>query len=306
MTTASESTAARSVTAPIPSIGIRLARFLWRLARLFLIAYVLLLGILFFAQGRLIFTGQNTQGKRASQVHPPSGTELVRLSTSEGAKITALFGPAMTLDGKRRSDAAKCPTVLFFYGNGMCLKDCLQEFHAFRLLGANVLIPDYVGYGMSEGSASEEGCYATADACYNYLLTRKDIDAGKIVVAGWSLGGAVAIDLASRRPVAGLAVFYTFTRMADLAYRMFPFVPASLLLRQRFESLAKMPQVHCSVLIGHDRHDTLVPFSMSTQLAAAVHTPVHRFVVEQGNHADFFSVGMPQALSALRGFLSRL
>ena len=306
MTTASENTAVPSVAAPIPSIGIRLARFLWRIARLFLIAYVLFLGFLFFAQSRMIFTGRRTQGKLASQVHPPSGTELVRLSTSDGAKIAALFGPALTPEGKRRPDAAKQPTVLFFYGNGMCLKDCLEEFHAFRRLGANVLIPDYLGYGMSEGDASERGCYATANACYNYLLTRKDIDSHKIVAAGWSLGGAVAIDLASRRPVAGLAVFYTFTCMADLVHRVFPFAPTSLLLRQRFESLAKMSQVRCPILIGHDRHDTLVPFAMSAQLAAAAPTPVQRFVVEKGNHADFFSTGMPQTLSALREFLGRL
>ena len=71
----------------------------------------------------------------------------------------------------------------------------------FRRLGANVMIPDYVGYGLSGGSPSEAGCYATADTAYEHLKGRKDVDPGKIVAAGWSMGGGVAVDLAARRPV---------------------------------------------------------------------------------------------------------
>ena len=58
-------------------------------------------------------------------------------------------------------------------------------------MGANVLIPEYVGYGLSTGDACEAGCYATADAAYQHLLSRSDIDPRRIVVAGASLEGTV-------------------------------------------------------------------------------------------------------------------
>ena len=67
--------------------------------------------------------------------------------------------------------------------------------HAFLVYGA----------GMSDGQASEAGCYATADAACEHLLDRPEVDGRRIIAAGWSLGSGVAIDLASRRPVAGLA-----------------------------------------------------------------------------------------------------
>ena len=158
--------------------------------------------------------------------------------------MVALFGPALTPDGEPHPDAARRPTLLYFYGNGMCLSDTTEQFDRFRRLGANVLIPEYVGYGMSGGQPSEAGCQATADAAYDHLQRRGDVDPRPIVAVGWSLGGAVAIDLASRRPVAGLVAFSTFTSMVEMARTEFPVPPHSLLLRHRFDSLTKIGQRH--------------------------------------------------------------
>ena len=88
---------------------------------------------------------------------------------------------------------------------------CQKSFEGLRRLGVNVLIPEYPGYGMSDGRASERGCYAAADVAYDYLARRPDIDRAQIIVAGHSLGGAVAVDLASRRHVAALITLSTFT-----------------------------------------------------------------------------------------------
>ena len=147
------------------------------------------------------------------------------LTTSRGDRVVAIFGKALHSDGSPRPDASSCSTLLYFYGNGMCLRDSLERFEEFRRLGANVMIPDYVGYGMSGGEAGELGCRETAEAAFAHLQSRPDVDRGRVVVVGWSLGGAVAIDLASRHPVAGLATFCTFTRMADMARRLVPFLP---------------------------------------------------------------------------------
>jgi fermentation-respiration switch protein FrsA (DUF1100 family) len=254
-------------------------------------------------QTRLIFPGAATQGDPAAVVHPPPGAELVRLTTARGERIVALFGPALRPDGTPRADADNCPTLLFFYGNGMCLRAAEDLFGDLRRLGANVLVPEYVGYGMSEGAAGERGCYETADASYDYLQKRSDIDPSRVVAAGWSLGGAVAVDLAARREVAGLAVFSTFTSLTDLGREVFPFLPVSLLLRHRFESLGKIGRVKCPVLIGHGRLDSIVPHAMSERLAAAVRSRVERYTVEGADHNDFFVIESERTAGQLRRFL---
>ena len=239
-------------------------------------------------------------------VRPRADAELVTLTTADGDRVVALFGPALTREGEPHPEASRRPTLLYFYGNGMCLNDTMEQFDHFRRLGANVLIPDYVGYGMSGGQPGESGCRATADAAYDHLQSRRDVDPRAIVAVGWSLGGAVAIDLASRRPVAGLAAFSTFTSMVEMARRNFPFLPNSLLLRHRFDSLAKIGRVSCPILLMHGRSDRLIPSAMSDRLAAAARTPVTKLTVEGADHNDFFLVGGAQVDEALVRFLESL
>jgi fermentation-respiration switch protein FrsA (DUF1100 family) len=257
-------------------------------------------------QAQLIFPGHATQGQPTAVVKPGPDAALVDLSTSAGERIVALFGPALRPDGTPHPAPAARPTLLFFYGNGMCLRAATGLFERFRRLGANVLIPEYVGYGMSTGEPSEAGCYATADAAYAYLLTRKDVDPARIVIAGWSLGSAVAVDLAARKPAAGLALFSPFTSMTDMAERSFPFLPVALLLRYRFPSAAKIGRVRCPVLIAHGTDDQLVPPEMADRLAAAAGGRVTSVRVQGAGHNDLFAAGGDRVLPALQSFLARV
>jgi fermentation-respiration switch protein FrsA (DUF1100 family) len=280
------------------------AAWYWYIPRVIALIYVAMLVFLFFAQGFLIFPGRGTQGN--STLRPWSGTELLELKAASGEKVAALFAHALTPDGKPHPDAAKRPTLLFFYGNAMCLSDAREDILEFQRLGANVLVPDYCGYGMSEGTASEAGCYATADAAYAHLLERKDIDPKKIVVSGWSLGGAVAIDLASRKQPAGLAVFSTFTSMANMGNATYPFMPSfmiGLILKNRFESESKIGGVKCPILVGHSRGDSIIPFSMSDRLAAAAGPTTARLILEKPDHSDFFAGGGDQVSKAIGAFI---
>jgi fermentation-respiration switch protein FrsA (DUF1100 family) len=292
---------------PQPAACRRLPR---GLARWLAYATVLYLGaaaVLFALQTRLIFPGAETQGKPSAVVHPRPGTELVNLTTESDEKIVALFGPALLPDGTPHPEAASRPTILYFYGNAMCLNDTAFEFELFRRLGVNLLIPEFVGYGMSGGKPSEAGCRETADAALAHLQSRKAINPKKIVAAGWSLGGAVAIDLAARKPLAGLITFCAFTSMADMSRRSFPLLPTSLLLRQRFDCEAKMSHITCPILLGHGRHDDIVPAAMEDRLAAAAtKAPVMKFVVDDAGHNDFYATGRDQIFQAMGRFLAQI
>lgn len=281
-------------------------RSVWRCVRIPLAVYLGLTAVLFALQNDLIFPGSKRQGQADTVVKPLPDEQLINLATAQGDRVVALFGPALTAEGKALPEAARRPTLLYFYGNAMSLSDAVDQLEHFRRLGVNVMIPDYVGFGMSGGKASETGCQATADAALAYLRKRPDVDPKTIVAAGWSLGGAVAIDLASREKLAGLISFCTFTSMSEMAKRNMPFLPTSLLLRHRFDSQSKIARVSCPILIGHGRRDDLIPHSMAERLIASARAPVMKFTIENAGHNDFFAEGGPQVLQAMKTFLDQL
>ena len=88
--------------------------------------------LVFYAlQTLLVFPGSSGRGNAAAQVAAPAGAELISLTTPDGQQVKALFGPvpATSADELR-------PTILYFYGNGMSLSACVDQFEAFRRLGA--------------------------------------------------------------------------------------------------------------------------------------------------------------------------
>jgi len=227
----------------------------------------------------------------------------VTLTTASGDRVAALFGPALSPDGRPLSDASSRPALIYFYGNAMCLAYCESELDRFRRLGLNVLIPEYVGYGLSSGKASEKGCRETGEAGFEHLRSR-GFPAGRIIAAGWSLGGAVAVDLASRRPVGGLIAFCTFTSTRDMGKTIFPVALPRWFFRDRFESLRKISNVHCPILLGHGRRDSMIPFSMFERLFAATDPPASRVVIDEAGHNDFYDVGGRKVLDAVAKFVA--
>jgi alpha/beta superfamily hydrolase len=266
---------------------------------------------LYVSQTRLIFPGRKTQGLCISDVRSREGVELLRIQTHCGDEIAGIFGAAQDPAGRVVDDPACRPTMLFFYGNEnhLACRNVAHVFDGLRRIGVNVLIPEYVGYGLSTGDACEAGCYATADAAYRHLLSRRDIDPRRIIVAGASLGGAVAIDLASREPnVAGLVTLITFTSMPDMARVLQPTLPIWRFIRHKFESERKMPRVTCPALVIHSTGDALVPYWMADRLASACGGPVSRLKIEGAGHSsvEMLEGGGNLIYDAMTEFLARL
>lgn len=265
-------------------------------------------------QRQLVFNASySRQRGAADQVPLSAGARRVLFQTATGDRVTAYSGRALRADGSPDPDAARRPTLLFFYGKAGSLADCRVWFESFRRLDVNVLMPDYAGFGQSGGQESEANCFATAEAAYRSLRVRPDVDQKSIVIAGYSLGSGVAVDLAARettahQPVAGLALFAAYTSLADEAHQEYPVYPTfllRLLLRYPFDSERKMPRVTCPVLIVHSRADRLIPFWMADRLAAASGGPVTRRTITRAGHADYFRVEGRAIFGALGRFLEK-
>lgn len=179
-----------------------------------------------------------------------------------------------------------------------------------QLLKAGVLIFDYPGYGKSEGRPGEAGCYAAADAAYDWLVQEQKVPAQEITIYGGSLGGGVAVDLASRKPCRALMLVKTFTSLPDVAQSLNPWLPVRWLMRNRFDNLAKIGQCQQPVFIGHGTADQLVPFAQGEKLFAAANAPKHFFRLDHADHndslpAEFFTafqefLAEAEALTAVR------
>jgi len=289
------------IAAPAPTSPWR--RRAWRVVRSILLIYLGLAIVFYALQTWMIFPGAATQGQPHARVRPMLGSEVLSLRASTGEDVGATFGHALLPDGSPHPDAPAQPTIIFFYGNGMCMADCLSLFIDFRRLGFNVMIADYLGYGMSGGKPGEAGVYASAEAAWQHLQSRTDIDPSKIVPVGWSLGAGAALELATRHEVPAVAIMSAFTSTADMGRRLLPFLPTSLMVRHRFENERKIRQITVPIFIAHGRDDEIVPHDMSDRLAAAAAGPVTRFHAES-RHNDLFDLGGAELLNSLKTFIN--
>jgi uncharacterized protein len=205
-------------------------------------------------------------------------------------------------------DSANAPSFLYLHGNAGTIGKNLEHVQRLHQLGYHVLLVDYRGFGKSVGAQhpSETMAYEDAEAAGNYLIQVRRVRPAQAFIYGHSLGGAIAIELATRHPeAAGLITESTFTCMSAMAkqdnfLRLFPI---DLLLNQRFDSLKKIGTLKIPVLLVHGTWDKKIPFRMSEQLHAAAPGPKKLLLIEGGEHVDSGSVGWVEFRKAVTAFV---
>ncbi len=181
-------------------------------------------------------------------------------------------------------------SVLFLHGNArnMGALTNTNKISALARAGFNVLTLDYRGYGKSDGDAPYEAAlYEDADAALDEF-TRRAPDPARRILHGHSLGGAVAIELAVKRPRAFLGAFIeaSFSSMLDMStvnprYRI---LPMDTLLTERFDSAQKIASLRLPVLFIHGTADERIPQRMSQTLYARAPEPKTVLFVNGATH----------------------
>lgn len=198
-------------------------------------------------------------------------------------------------------------TLLWFHGNAGSISHRLDHLKMLlEQVRVNIFMVDYRGYGRSQGAPDESGLYKDAQAAYDYLVSQKHTEADRLVGYGQSLGGAVAIDLARTRPLAGLIIESSFTSAKDMAKILYPFLPIHYFLGVRFEAAAKIAQLHLPVLIMHGTADEIIPFEMGKRLFAAANEPKEFYPIRGATHNDPYLVGGDGYYATIREFIERL
>jgi pimeloyl-ACP methyl ester carboxylesterase len=244
--------------------------------------YLLVLALFFFGQRRLLYPAP------AGVNRPAEGLERLELN---GRTVWALSFPA----------PAGQPTVVHFHGNGEQIGDLLGIAHLYQRAGLGFLAVEYPGYGLAaDKSSSEQGLYEVAELGLDWLK-QKGIGPAQVVLEGQSLGTGVAVEMAARGRGSQLILLSPYTSIPALAGRLLPFLPARLMVLDRFENLLKAPSLELQALVIHGDRDEVVPVDMGRAVAAAL--PHARLeVIPRGEHMDLFAY--PEVRKALVSFAS--
>ena len=215
---------------------------------------------------------------------------VVYLKTGDGAVISAVYLPAK---GARY-------TILYSHGNGEDIGKSMPFLRKMSGAGYSVFAYDYHGYGTCTGRSSEANAYRDIETAYDYLVSTLGVSPDRIIAYGRSLGGAVTINLAARRELAGLVVESSFLSALKVATRtnIFPL--------DRYRSADKISRVRCPVLIIHGRDDRVVPFKHGEELYRLAKAPKSHLWVDGVGHNDLIAVAGDLYWGALRGFIDKL
>lgn len=253
--------------------------FTWkRMINSVVFIYVLFAGYVYFRADSMIFLPQPSSYQDTK--------DTIKLRTTENQLLSAIYLPNPT---------AKY-TIMYIHGNAEDLGDIQEILKQLQNSGFSVFAYDYRGYGTSQGTPTEKYAYKDIDTAYNYLTENLNIKPEQIIVYGRSVGGGSAVDLASRKPVAGLIIESAFTS----AFRVV--VPFPILPFDKFNNLDKIKKVKCPVLVMHGKLDDIIPFEHGEKLFAAVNAPKLSLWVEDANHNDLSSVAGEKYGKTLREF----
>lgn len=234
--------------------------------------------------------------QRALMYHPASMNDapaamgvaemtVVRLVTADGLDLASWYAPPQP----------GAPVVVYYHGNAGNI--AMRAFKARRFLdaGFGMLLVGYRGFGGNPGRPSEHGLYADGRAALDWLAGQ-GIDGGRVVIYGESLGTGVAVQMAVERPPAALVLEAPFTSATDVAAAIYPFLPVRLLMRDRFDNLAKIQALAAPLLVVHGEADRIVPFRFGKRLFEAAPQPKQAVFLPQANHNDLYDWGAGDAI----------
>jgi len=244
---------------------------------LLVLLYVALATVMYVFQRQMMYIPD--KNIEAPERYGLSGFRDLRTKTADGLSIQIWYRPA----------AEGMPTICYFHGNAAHLGNRAGKFAAFAHDGFGVLALSYRGYGKSEGMPSEEGIYADARAALQFLIRDQRIALKQIILFGESLGSGVAVQMATEHAVGAVVLEAPYTSVINRAAEIYYFVPVRLLIKDHFDSLAKIVGVKAPVLIFHGELDLTIPPAHGRTLLAAANEPKHALFFPHIGHTDFDS-----------------
>lgn len=264
--------------------------WLWILLIAPLLAYSLLLGLIYFAQTRMLFPAASVPLAGPMPAH----WQRLNLRTESGHELHGVHVPPSQTGSDRL-------LILGFGGNAWNAESAAGFLHDL-FPQADIVAFHYRGYAPSEGSPSAMALQADALAVHD--LAKRRFSEHRIVAIGFSIGSGAAAHVASRRSVNGLILVTPFDSLAEVAADHFPWLPVRWLFRHQMEPASELRETAVPVALIVAGEDRLIRPARAEALAGAAGNPVFSRTISGAGHNDIYDRG--DFRSAMREALERV
>lgn len=269
-----------------------------RIAVLVVASYATWLVVLFFVQRAILFP---RFAANHSYAPPPPSVEVWSDAHADGVASQAWFLPAKA-DGP-------APAIVLVHGNAMLVNDWLDWAESLSDRGVHVLLPEFRGYGITQGSPSRDALVEDLARAMVRLANDPRVDPSRVLVYGRSIGGAIAAEAAVRagglgaKAPAQLVLHTAPARIRDMSWQ---FAAPPFLVRDPFDTLSAVAALASSTritVIGHDRDEVVSPNDAARIAAAAGVEPT----MLAGTHNGFATTAATdEFLAIIEGLMIRL
>jgi fermentation-respiration switch protein FrsA (DUF1100 family) len=246
-------------------------KFFYIFILLGLITYLIVLAYIYLFQRNLLYH-PSVNGYQGDEIN--FNYEEVFIKNNEGIKLKAWL---------HKKDLINKKTILFFHGNAGNLTNRNYKLNELSKFDVNFLIVAYRGFSGNQGKPSEQGLYEDARSALDFLKI-KGVKEKNLILYGESLGTAVAIETAKNKDLAGIILESPFTSMVELAQKYYPFLPVKFLLKDKYETIKKLPNINSPLLVLHGKLDSIVPFSMGKKVFEKAKEPKFKYFVDNDDH----------------------
>lgn len=196
------------------------------------------------------------------------------IKNSEGNNLRSLF---------YQSPNTTKNTLLMFHGNAGPIENRFYKINKLAKYNQNILLISWRSYSGNEGNPDEKGLYDDALSAIKWLQN-KDISIEDIILYGESLGTAITIEVSQNKPFKGIILEAPFTSMIDAAKYHYPYLPVSLMLKDKYLSANKIHNLKSPIFIMHAKGDDIVPFWMGEKMFELANQPKKSYFIDEDKH----------------------
>ena len=257
---------------------------MFTLVTILILCYLLIVIFVFFYQRSLLYhpSENNYTSEKANFNY-----EEVYIPTSDGKKLKAWF---------HKKDLKQKKTMIYFHGNAGNLSNRIYKLNLIKDFDINFLIVAYRGFSGNEGKPTEEGLYRDARDALRWL-NKQNVEDEKIIIYGESLGTGVSTEVSQNKNYAGLILESPFTSMVDAGKHYYFYLPVSLLLKDRYETIKKLKNIKVPILVMHGENDKIVPFHMGKKVFSKANDPKYSYFPKDDDHMMEYNKNLLEALN---------
>jgi hypothetical protein len=219
--------------------------------------------------------------------------EEIFIRTNDGYDLKGWF---------HEKDKIKKKTLVFFHGNAGDLNNRIYKLNELKNFDINILIVAYRGFSGNKGKPTEQGLYEDAKSTLNWLKEH-EVKEEQIIIYGESLGTSVSVEVTQHKNFAGIVLESPFTSMIDAGKFYYPYLPVSLLLKDKYETLKKLKNINIPILVMHGKKDNIVPFQMGKKVFENAKEPKFSYFPNDDDHMMNYNEDL---LGALNNFFKSI